>query len=155
MIMPVIILNTEIKAPVTSCFDCARSIDLHMQSVQHTGEKAIAGMTSGLIELGETVTWRARHLGIWQHLTTRITEMNMPHYFADEQIQGAFASFRHEHYFDERENITVMKDVFTFRSPGGFLGRMANTIFLTRYMTNLLLKRNEVIRTEAERECPM
>ena len=97
--MPKIELITVIDAPVEKVFDFSRSIDLHMESTRQTGEYAIAGKTSGLIESGETVTWRAKHFGIWQTLTSKITEFDRPNYFVDEMVEGAFKSFRHEHYF--------------------------------------------------------
>ena len=93
--MPRIEITTHIHAPIEVCFDAARSIDLHMESTKHTGEQAIAGRTSGLIELGETVTWRAKNFCIWQTLTSKITEMDRPNYFVDEMVDGAFHSFRH------------------------------------------------------------
>ena len=100
--MPSIILETPINAPIERCFDLSRSIDLHTDSMQHTGEKAIAGRTSGLIELGESVTWEAKHFGIRQTLTSKITEFDRPNYFVDEQVSGAFKSFRHEHHFEQQ-----------------------------------------------------
>ncbi len=148
--MPTIELHTHIDAPFQKCFDLARSIDLHLESTKHTGEKAIAGRTSGLIELGETVTWRARHFGLWQNLTTRITEFDAPHFFADEMVSGAFKSFRHEHYFNVDGEGTMMRDVFAFESPCGVLGWVFNNLVLTRYMTRLLERRNEVIKRVAE-----
>ena len=150
--MPTIELNTPINAPVKRCFDLARSIDLHLISTKHTGEQAIAGRTSGLIELGETVTWRAKHFFIWQSLTTKITAFNSPHFFADEMVSGAFKSFRHEHYFFEAESGTIMRDVFVFESPYGLLGKFFNWIVLTAYMESLLTQRNEVIKQVAESE---
>ena len=112
--MPTIELSTHINAPVGICFDIARDIDVHVASTAHTGERAIAGRTSGLIELGETVTWRAKHFGIWQNLTSKITEMERPAFFTDVLVKGAFKSFTHEHYFTELNGQTVMKDRFTF-----------------------------------------
>jgi ligand-binding SRPBCC domain-containing protein len=144
-------LTTTINAPVQRCFDIARDIDVHVASTKHTGEQAIAGRTSGLIELGETVTWRAKHFGIWQNLTSIITDFNSPHFFADEMVAGAFKSFRHEHYFIGDDKQTVMRDVFIFESPFGLLGKLANWLFLKRYMTNLLVKRNLVIMEVAEK----
>ena len=79
--MPTIELSTIINAPIRHCFDIARDIDIHMASTAHTGERAIAGRTSGLIELGETVTWRAKHFGVWQNLTSKITDFNSPAFF--------------------------------------------------------------------------
>lgn len=76
--MSVIQLTTIIKAPIERCFDLSRSIDLHMESTSGTGERAIAGRTSGLIEHNELVTWRAKHLGVWQQLSSKITEYEYP-----------------------------------------------------------------------------
>jgi ligand-binding SRPBCC domain-containing protein len=148
--MPIIELHTEINAPIKRCFDLSRSIDLHLISTKHTGETAIAGKTSGLIDLDETVTWRAKHFFIWQTLTSKVVEFNSPHFFADEMVDGAFKSFRHEHYFFTVNDKTIMKDVFTFESPLGVLGKLFNLISLTGYMRSLLEQRNEVIKQVAE-----
>jgi ligand-binding SRPBCC domain-containing protein len=148
--MPVIELHTEINAPIKRCFDLSRSIDLHLISTKHTGETAIAGKTSGLIDLNETVTWRAKHFFVWQTLTSKVVELNSPHFFADEMIDGAFKSFRHEHYFFFVDDKTIMRDVFMFESPFGLLGALFNIISLKAYMTSLLKQRNEVIKQVAE-----
>jgi ligand-binding SRPBCC domain-containing protein len=148
--MPKIELLTEINAPIEKVFDLARSIDLHMESTKQTGEQAIAGRTSGLIEPDETVTWRAKHFGIWQTLTSKITEFDHPNFFADEMVKGAFKSFRHEHHFIKVDDHTVMKDVFVFESPFGILGRLFSWLVLTKYMTKLLEDRNRVIKEAAE-----
>ncbi|MBS7565293.1 SRPBCC family protein [Mucilaginibacter sp. Bleaf8] len=148
--MPVIKIQTFIQAPAARCFDLARSIDLHTISTQSTGEKAIAGRTSGLIQLGETVTWRARHFGIWQKLTVKITALEASSHFVDEMVKGAFKSFEHQHRFDVENGVTVMTDIFTYTSPLGWLGRLADALFLQRYMQKLLIERNEVIKAYAE-----
>jgi ligand-binding SRPBCC domain-containing protein len=148
--MPSIIIETLINASIERCFDLSRSIDLHTDSMKHTGEKAIAGRTSGLIELGETVTWEAKHFGIRQTLTSKISEFEFPDYFVDEQVSGAFKSIRHEHRFEQRGNQTLMTDNFIFESPLGLLGRLANVLFLKSYMKRLLMKRNEIIKQAAE-----
>jgi len=143
-------LLININAPIEKVFDLSRSIDLHIESTKQTGEHAIAGRTSGLIELGETVTWRAKHFGIWQNLTSKITEFNSPSFFVDEMVSGAFKSIRHEHHFSVKGNNTLMRDTFVFESPFGVLGKLANWLILKRYMTNLLKVRNEVIKKAAE-----
>jgi ligand-binding SRPBCC domain-containing protein len=148
--MPRIELSTVINAPIERCFDLSRSIDLHMESTKATGEHAIAGRTSGLIELAETVTWRAKHLGIWQNLTSKISRFEYPNYFTDEIVSGAFKSFRHDHLFSFVDGQTIMKDVFDFESPLGVLGKLANALFLTSYMRKLLITRNQVIKHAAE-----
>ena len=90
-------LETVIDAPIELVFDLARDIGLHERSMAATGERAIAGRMSGAIEQGETVTWRARHFGLWWTMTSRITEVQPPTTFADRQEGGPFAWFRHRH----------------------------------------------------------
>ena len=148
--MPVIEFSTDIQAPIERVFDLSRSVDLHMDSTVHTRERAVGGVTSGLITLGQEVTWRARHFGNWQHLTTRITAFERPLYFRDSQVRGIFRRLDHDHFFTPRGDITLMRDVFDFQSPLGILGRIADRLFLIRYMTQLLAIRNTLIKTTAE-----
>jgi len=115
--MPKIELTTEINSTLDICFDLARSIDLHKISTSQTSEQAIAGTTSGLINLNEFVTWQAIHFGINQELTTKITSFDKPKYFKDEQLKGAFKSFYHEHTFEQIGDKVIMKDIFEFQSP--------------------------------------
>ena len=148
--METIRIETWIAAPAERCFDAARDLDLHVQSMQHTDERAVAGRTSGLIELGEEVTWRARHFGITQHFTSRITAFDRPRYFQDAMQRGAFRSFVHDHYFVTEGNRTKMVDVVAFSAPLGILGRIAEKLVLRRYLTRLLEGRAAVIREAAE-----
>jgi ligand-binding SRPBCC domain-containing protein len=148
--VPVIEFSTDIHAPIERVFDLSRSVDLHMASTAHTRERAIAGVTSGLMTLGQEVTWRAKHFGSWQHLTSRITSFERPVYFRDSQVRGIFRRLDHDHFFTARGDVTLMRDVFAFESPLGILGRVANRLFLIRYMTQLLATRNTLIKTAAE-----
>jgi ligand-binding SRPBCC domain-containing protein len=148
--MPVIELATPIAAPIERVFDLSRSIDLHMKSTARTGEKAVAGTTSGLIGMGEEVTWRARHFGIWQSLIVRITEFEPPTHFADVMLRGAFRRMEHHHYFERSLEGTVMRDSFSYESPLGILGRIADFLFLDCHIRSLLIERNRIIKATAE-----
>ena len=148
--MSIINLNTTIKADIQTVFDLARDIDLHQKSTFKTGEKAIAGRTSGLIEQGETVTWKAKHLGVVQTLTTKIIIMNKPYHFTDVMQKGAFKSMKHQHIFRQEGKNTIMTDIFEFQSPFGIIGKIFNKIFLENYMKNFLLERNQLIKETAE-----
>ncbi|PWN72234.1 cell division protein [Chryseobacterium phosphatilyticum] len=148
--MSVIYLETFINADREIVFDLARNIDLHQQSTSRTDEKAIAGRTSGLIENNETVTWRAKHLGIYQTLTTKIISMEKPYRFTDEMQKGAFTSLRHQHIFKEIKGKTLMIDIFEFESPLGIIGKIFNTLFLAGYLKTFLIERNKLIKTTAE-----
>ncbi|GEJ47839.1 MULTISPECIES: SRPBCC family protein [unclassified Chryseobacterium] len=148
--MSTIYLNTVINADIHYVFDVARNIDLHQQSTSKSHEKAIAGRTSGLIEENETVTWRAKHLGVYQNLTTKIVSMEKPFQFVDVMQKGAFRSMRHRHIFKSVNGKTLMTDIFQFESPLGIIGELFNAIFLKGYLTSFLIKRNEMIKTFAE-----
>jgi ligand-binding SRPBCC domain-containing protein len=150
--MPVIKLETLINAPIERVFDLSRSIDLHADSMAHTNERPIAGVMKGLINLGETVTWEATHFGIKQRLTSKITVCERPVKFSDTMVSGAFKRFDHDHLFEEVDGKTLMRDVFDYDSPLGFLGNIADFLFLENYMRDLLIKRNELIKKIAESE---
>jgi ligand-binding SRPBCC domain-containing protein len=148
--MPTITLHTTIHAPIEICFDLARSIDFHQFTTFDTKEKAIAGKTSGLIAMNETVTWEAVHFGVKQKLTSKITGFDKPFYFKDEQVKGAFKCFYHEHIFEFTNGVTSMKDTFVFESPFGLLGKLFNALVLTAYMRKFLMQRNRLIKEYAE-----
>jgi ligand-binding SRPBCC domain-containing protein len=144
-------LCTDIDAPIETVFDLARDLDLHARSMAHTRERAVGGRTSGRIELGETVTWRARHLGIWWSLTSRVTVVEPPTRFEDIQERGPFASFRHVHRFESLPGGgTRMHDRWEHRSPFGPLGRLADRVVLAHHMRRLLETRNAALKREAE-----
>jgi ligand-binding SRPBCC domain-containing protein len=150
--MPMIKTSVFIDAPVKLCFDMARNIDVHMLSTSQTKEKAIAGKTSGFIELNETVTWKATHFGIPQKLTVKITEFESPDYFVDEMVSGAFKQFRHLHEFTSQYGGTLMVDIFDYTSPFGIFGKIADWLFLKKYMSRFLQKRNDYIKKVAEEQ---
>ena len=148
--MPRIELKTEIKAKKEIVFDLSRSVDLHKISTAQTNETAIAGKTIGLMGLNECVTWRAKHFGIYQNLTSKITEFEQPNYFVDEMQKGIFKGFRHEHHFTDLDGSTLMIDLFDYESPLGSFGKIADKLFLKKYMTRLLENRNQTIKEFAE-----
>ncbi|OLE12389.1 MAG: cell division protein [Acidobacteria bacterium 13_1_20CM_4_56_7] len=143
---------TEIAAPLERCFDLARSIDLHTRSLSGTGELAIAGITSGLIGLGQQVTWRGRHFGFQMQHCSRITQYCRPAFFRDEMIKGQFRSFVHDHFFEERKTKTLMKDKVQLEAPLPPLGWIVERLLLRTYVHELLIIRNEHIRHAAEGE---
>jgi ligand-binding SRPBCC domain-containing protein len=148
--MALITLSTEIRAPIERCFDLSLSVDIHVKSTARTGERAIAGVTSGLMKYGDMVTWRATHLGVTQDLTSRISFYDRPRMFVSEMTKGAFKKLYHEHIFEARGPITVMTDKFQIEAPFGILGSIFMSLFLKRYMQGFLEERNQTIRMIAE-----
>ncbi|HEV7485638.1 MAG TPA: SRPBCC family protein [Thermoanaerobaculia bacterium] len=150
--MTTITIVTTIRATPGRCFDASRDLDLHLESMGHTGERAVAGRTSGLIELGEQVTWEGRHFGIRQRFTSAITAYDRPRHFQDSMLRGAFRSFVHDHYFESCEEGTLMTDVLEFRSPFGVAGAIVDRMVMTAYLTRMLTKRNGIVKAALERE---
>lgn len=151
--MPLIELETFIAAPVETCFDASRDIGVHLASASDTGERVVAGRTTGLCELGDTVTWQARHFGIMQQLTVEICELQFPVYFADRMLRGAFKSMRHEHRFAPAPggSGTLMHDRFYYETPFGFVGRLFDRLLLERHMRRFLLQRNVFLKRACEK----
>ncbi|MBP6430259.1 MAG: SRPBCC family protein [Ferruginibacter sp.] len=148
--MSTIHLTTFITAPIERVFDLSRSINLHKVSTAHTNEEAIAGVTTGLINKNETVTWRAKHLFKTRQYTSIISDMQSPHFFVDEMQKGDFKSLKHEHHFKQVDNGTIMIDVLNFESPYGIIGKWFNKIYLKNYLQKFIIQRNAVIKEYAE-----
>jgi len=143
-------LATLIAAPRERVFDLARSIEAHQHSAARTQERAVAGVTSGLIGLNGEVTWQARHLGTTQELTVRITAFERPSFFQDVMIRGSFKTMKHDHRFAEHPGGTLMSDRFEFYSPLGVLGWLVDHLFLKAYMRRFLVRRSLALKHLAE-----
>ncbi|WDG17172.1 SRPBCC family protein [Microbacterium sp. Clip185] len=139
---------TRAQVSVERLFDQSLSIDAHVESMARSGERAVAGVTSGLIGLGETVTWSARHFGWRFRMTSKITALEHPRRFVDEQVRGPFRTFRHEHLFEVQGEETVMTDILTIASP--VFGRLAERWVLVPYLQRLIRQRNDVLVRAAE-----
>lgn len=151
--MQTIKIVTEINAPQDRVFNLSRSIDLHVESAGHTKEKAIDGITTGLIDLGQSVTWKAYHFGIPFKLTSKITKLEFPNLFQDVMVNGPFKFMEHDHLFQtKKEAKTIMIDIFRFQSPFGMLGNVIDLFVLKTYLSKFLEKRNSVIKSIAESE---
>src|SRR3982074_2277737 len=147
--MPSIRIETAIGASPERCFDLARDVGAHLRSTKGTDERPIAGVTKGLMGLGDEVTWEATHLGVRQRLTVRITRFESPRLFQDEMLRGPFASMRHPHEFVPRGGGTTMVDTFSFTSPLGALGAIFD-LFLAGYLRRFLLSRAAALKGMAE-----
>lgn len=148
--MPLIHLTTFIAAPLERVFDLSRSIDLHKFSMKDFNERPINGKLTGFIELNETITWTAKHLFKQRMLKVKITALQKPVSFIDEQVEGDFKKMKHEHFFKPCENGTIMIDQFYFESPFGPVGKWFSQLYLSSYMKKLLEKRNVIIKRVAE-----
>jgi len=148
--MTTINLTTKIIASKKTVFDASRNIDVHQQSASKSNESAIAGITSGLINLNETVTWRGKHFGFYLTHKSRITAMNLYDYFVDEMEEGKFKTFKHEHFFEEKNGVTIMTDKLQYETPFGIFGKLFDTLFLKNHLIHFLLERNKILKEVSE-----
>lgn len=111
-------------------------------------EEAVAGVRTGLISLGQEVTWRAWHFGVPIRMTSRITEMQAPDYFVDEQVWGPYRRLRHGHEFREDSEGTLMVDRIEFAAPFGPVGRVVEKLVLDGYLQKFIQTRNRYLTAD-------
>jgi ligand-binding SRPBCC domain-containing protein len=149
--VPTIIVDTRIAAPIALCFDLARDVDVHVKTSSSTEERVVGGKTSGLLELGDVVTFEGVHFGIRQRLTAKIVECVPPARFVDEMVAGAFTSLRHVHEFVVEGDAVLMRDTLTWRSPLGAVGAIADRLFVERHMRMFMMNKQSELKAYAER----
>jgi ligand-binding SRPBCC domain-containing protein len=145
-------VRTRLRAPIARCFDLARSVDLHRATAHRTGERAVGGVTAGLLGAGAAVTGRARHLGWWHALTARLTAFESPTFCRDEQVRGPFARLRHDHRFRAEGGETVMTDTLAVAAPLGWLGAVVTRLVLAPHRRRFVAARAPALRAVAESE---
>lgn len=149
--MTTIKITTHYFAPIEKVFDINRNIDIHQQSASKTKEIAIAGITSGLINKNETVTWKGKHFGVYLTHQSLISELIFPTYFVDEQLKGKFKSFKHQHFFEQKENYVEVTDILNYETPYGIFGKLFDKLFLKKHLTDFIMKRNAVLKNLAKK----
>ncbi len=118
----------------------------------YRGNEVPFRVTRGLIGIDEAVTWEARHFGVAQRLTVRVTKFDRPSHIQDIMISGAFESMIHDHEFAEIPEGILMSDRFEFKSLLGILGAFVDWLFLASYMRRFIIRRNAVLKQLAESE---
>ena len=150
--MTTIKITTHYFATIEKVFDTNRDISIHQQTASKTKEIAIAGITSGLINKNETVTWKGKHFGFFITHQSLIPEMIFPTYFVDEQLKGHFKSFKHQHFFEQKENYVEVRDLLEYETPFGVFGKLFDKLFLKKHLTNFIIHRNTILKDLAEKQ---
>jgi ligand-binding SRPBCC domain-containing protein len=148
--METIRLATWIDAPVERCFLLSLSVDLHVASARSSRERAIGGVTTGLMSEGETVTFQGHHFGVPLKHTSLIDIARPYSHFRDVMTEGVFKTFEHDHHFAPMDDGTRIRDEIRFEAPLGILGRWATRLFVRRHLAVFLNERNAVIKRVAE-----
>lgn len=144
------VLERIIRAAPEHVFAASLDPELHVQSMARFGEEMVAAPAGGMFTEGSTVTWRARHFGVWFRLSSVVYDIDPPRRFCDRQTKGPFGAFQHEHVFLEHPEGTLMRDTITFRSPFGPIGRLLDRLFMRNYVRRLISERNDVLAASLE-----
>ncbi|MFC5971272.1 SRPBCC family protein [Halomarina salina] len=144
--------ETHVDAPTERVFDLARSIDLQHETSSE-GTRPVAGAVSGLATPGESTVWQVPLLGKRFELTTKVSAFSRPNHFRQTMKEGPLDTFVHDHFFafedEDAVDGTMLRDVVTFASPLGPVGRVFDRAVERRF-TRVLRERNEFIKRVAE-----
>lgn len=83
--------------------------------------------------------------GIPVEWVTEITHVKRPHYFVDEQRSGPYSMWHHQHHFREVDGGVEMTDEVNYAIPLGWLGQLANTLFVERQVNAIFTHRYDVL----------
>lgn len=100
----------------------------------------------GIVYAGQIINYKLTLLpGLKVRWTTEITHVEPGSYFIDEQRFGPYAFWHHQHHFRETANGVEMTDEVTYGIPFGFLGRLANSLFVERELRRIFDYRFDVL----------
>lgn len=150
--METITLQTIINAPAARVFDLARSLEMHQEAVKDVKEQLVDGRKNGLLNPKQRMKCEGIYFGMKQKLTAIVTKMKSPQFFEDQLSIGPFNNIVHEHYFEEKDGKTIMKDVFRLKATLGKLGVGFNHQYVQTELKKWIVKRNQSIKEYAENE---
>ncbi|RPD41964.1 SRPBCC family protein [Chitinophaga barathri] len=120
-------------------------------NLQHITPPALGFRTTsipqaGRIYPGQVIEYTIRPvMGIPLYWMTEITHVDDQRYFVDEQRFGPYSLWHHQHHFREVSGGVEMTDIIHYRIPLGWLGDLANTIFVGRQLKELFRYRQQII----------
>lgn len=110
------------------------------------GFTVISEPHQGRIYAGQIIEYRLRPvLGIPMYWMTEITRVDDGRMFIDEQRFGPYSFWHHQHHFEEKDNGVLMTDIVHYRVPLGWLGDIANSLFVQRQLEDLFTYRTSAV----------
>lgn len=148
--MPTLHTTTFMAQSAEVVFDLTRHVGLQRDALSAYQQQAVAGTRFGLLASGETITWRSRHFFRDLLFRLRILELVVPERIILEQAMGPFQFFRQERHVKPCENGCFLIDLVHYEWKQGRLGRIADRLFLRRYLETILNQHIEAIKKAAE-----
>lgn len=95
---------------------------------------------------GMIISYKVKPLfGINTTWVTEITQVADKKYFVDEQRVGPYALWHHQHIIEAMDNGVLMKDIVSYRPPFGWLGAIANTLFIKAKLREIFAYRTSAL----------
>jgi hypothetical protein len=86
---------------------------------------------------GLRIEYRVRPLGFPQKWVSEITAYDPPHRFVDEQVEGPYVRWHHEHRFRAVDGGTEVTDTVRYALPFGPIGRLAHALMVRRQLESI------------------
>lgn len=104
-------------------------------------------VTDKPIYAGEIITYVIHPvLGIPLRWMTEITHVKEGEYFVDEQREGPYGLWHHQHHFEAVEGGVKMTDIVHYSLPLGILGRVAHALFVRRQLEGIFAYRKQRVQ---------
>ncbi len=121
-------------------------VNLKKITPEYMGFKITSEFGDGKMYPGQIISYVVTPvLGIPMSWTTEITHVLDKKYFVDEQRFGPYSFWHHQHWFREVEGGVEMTDIVNYGLPLGFLGRMANALFVKSKLQEIFDYREKVV----------
>lgn len=98
------------------------------------------------MKLGALFDYRIRLYGVSLTWRTKITAWEPPHRFEDTQLAGPYRVWVHEHLFEPENGGTRMTDRVRYRSRGGPLEPLVDSLFVRSRLEKIFAFREEAFR---------
>jgi ligand-binding SRPBCC domain-containing protein len=100
----------------------------------------------GKMYAGMIITYLVRPLlNIPTTWVTEIPHVREPNFFVDEQRFGPYKLWHHQHIFREAENGIEMEDIVTYAVPFGLIGRIANSLIISKKIKSIFELRTQAL----------
>lgn len=124
--------SQKIPATIDKVWDFISSpANLKKITPEHMGFDITSELHSQKMYAGMIISYKVSPvLGIKMTWVTEITQVKEKEYFVDEQRIGPYAMWHHEHKIEAIEGGVLMTDIVSYQPPFGFIGAMANRLFI-------------------------
>ena len=147
--MPTFSIKTVQKIPVdieTSWAFFSNPANLQVITPKNMGFKVLSKHHGDKVYPGQIIEYNVSPLlGIPLYWMTEITQVKDKEYFIDEQRYGPYQLWHHQHHFKIIEGGIEMTDIVHYRNPLGFLGTIANSLFVKAKLIQVFQFRFKVV----------